>query len=85
MGLPLGREWLYADWFYDGFPGVAAGDYAMRGDRYKLLRYRGTEELYDLETDPYEYDNLLTGELSVEEEAAYRSLGQQIQELRSSE
>ena len=82
---PTGREWLYADWFAGGFPGVAAGDYAMRGDRYKLLRYRGTEELYDLETDPYEYDNLLTGELSVEEVAAYRSMGQQIQELRSSE
>ena len=40
-----------------------------RGDRYKLLRYRGTEELYDLERDPYEYDNLLTGELSVEEDS----------------
>ena len=57
----------------------------MRGDRYKLLRYRGTEELYDIERDPYEYDNLLTRELSVEEEAAYRSLREQIQELRSSE
>ena len=82
---PSGREWLYADWFYDGFAGVADGDYAMRGDRYKLLRYRGTEELYDIERDPYEYDNLLTRELSVEEEAAYRSLREQIQELRSSE
>ena len=57
----------------------------MRGDRYKLLRYRGTEEFYDLESDPYEYENLLTGELSVEEEAAYRTLREQIQELRSSE
>ena len=28
----------------------------MRGDRYKLLRYRGTEELYDLERYPYEYN-----------------------------
>ena len=82
---PTGREWLYADYFAGGLVGVADGDYAMRGDRYKLLRYHGTEELYDLERDPYEYDNLLSRELSVEEEAAYRSLGEQIQELRSSE
>ena len=78
---PTGREWLYADYFVGGLPGVADGDYAMRGDRYKLLRYRGSEELYDLERDPYEHDNLLTGELSVEEEAAYRALREQIQEL----
>lgn len=82
---PTGREWIYADYFDGGFPGVADGEYAMRGDRYKLLRYRGTEEFYDLESDPYEYENLLTGELSVEEEAAYRTLREQIQELRSSE
>ena len=82
---PTGREWLYADYFVGGLPGVADGDYAIRGDRYKLLRYRGTEEFYDLEIDPYEHENLLTGTLSVEEEAAYRSLGEQLQELRGSE
>ena len=82
---PTGREWLYADYFIGGFAGVADGDYAMRDDRYKLLRHRGSEELYDLESDPYEHDNLLTRDLSVEEDAAYRSLGEQIRELRSSE
>jgi len=82
---PTGREWLYADKFTGGFAGVADGDYAMRGDRYKLLRHRGSVELYNLEGDPYEHDNLLTRELSVEEDAAYRSLGEQIRELRSSE
>jgi hypothetical protein len=82
---PTGREWLYADYFAGGVPGAADGDYAMRGDRYKLLRHRGTVEFYDLERDPYEHDNLLSRELSVEEDAAYRSLGEQIRELRSSE
>ena len=57
----------------------------MRGDRYKLLRHRGTEEFYDLQRDPYEHDNLLTRDLSVEENAAFLVLGERIQELRSSE
>ena len=82
---PTGREWLYADYFIGGFAGVADGDYAMRDDRYKLLRHHGAVEFYDLERDPYEHDNLLTGDLSAEEDAAYRSLGQRIQELRSSD
>lgn len=82
---PTGREWLYADRFIGGIPGVADGDYAMRGDRYKLLRHRGTEEFYDLQRDPYEHDNLLTRDLSVEENAAFLVLGERIQELRSSE
>lgn len=82
---PTRREWLYADYFTGGFAGVADGDYAMRDDRYKLLRHHGSVELYDLESDPYEHDDLLTRERSREEEAAYRSLSRQLQELRSSE
>lgn len=35
---------------------------ALRTDRYKYIRYEeldGMDELYDLETDPFELDNLL--------------------------
>jgi arylsulfatase A-like enzyme len=34
---------------------------AVRTERYKYIRYKelpGMEELYDLETDPFEMDNL---------------------------
>ena len=57
---PTGREWLYADYFAGGLPGVADGDYAMRDERYKLLRFRGAEELSDHEEDPGEWANLAT-------------------------
>ena len=81
---PSGRDWLYADRFNGGLPGVESGDYAMRNQRYKLVRFRGEEELYDLREDPYEYVNLLAGELSREEQAAYHSLREQILTLRTS-
>ena len=81
---PSGRDWLYADRFNGGLPGVQSGDYAMRNQRYKLVRFRGEEELYDLREDPYEYVNLLAGELSREEQAAYHSLREQILTLRTS-
>ena len=82
---PSRRGWLYADRFNDGLAGVASGDYAMRDRRYKLVRFRGEEEFYDLREDPYEYVNLMAGELSREEQAAYHSLNEQILTLRDSE
>ena len=38
------------------------GYHAVRTDRYKLIRYKeltGMDELYDLEKDPHELENLL--------------------------
>ena len=81
---PSRRDWLYADRFNDGLAGAESGDYAMRNQRYKLVRFRGEEELYDLREDPYEYVNLLAGALSPEEQAAYHSLSEQILTLRTS-
>jgi arylsulfatase A-like enzyme len=77
------REWLYADYFDDNFDGVETANYAMRNQRYKLLRTDGIEELYDLAEDPYEHDNLLAGDLTASEQAEYRGLQQQLQELRT--
>jgi arylsulfatase A-like enzyme len=81
---PSAREWLYADEFFGGFGGVEGADYAMRNHRYKLLRFEGVEEFYDLEEDPYEYDNLLDRELTVNERAEYEALRAEIHRLRSS-
>ena len=79
------REWAYVDEFFGGFAGVETADYAMRNERYKLLRFNGVEEFYDLEADPYEHDDLLAGELSSEEREEYLALREEIARLRSSE
>jgi len=80
---PSQRAWLYADEFFGGYSGLESPfyDYAMRNQRYKLLRFNGEEEFYDLQEDPYEYSNLLAGELSAIEESHYISLKKEIREL----
>ena len=80
---PSLRDWIYADAFQGSYSGVAAANYAMRNDRYKLLRHEGVEELYDLMADPYEHNNLLDGSLSAEESQQHRLLKAQIEALRA--
>ncbi|MFL2553360.1 MAG: sulfatase-like hydrolase/transferase [Candidatus Rariloculaceae bacterium] len=80
---PSPRDWLYADMFLGGFAGVESADYAMRNERYKLLRFDGEEEFYDLQNDPYEYENLLSGDLTTAERIEYETLRDQITELRA--
>ena len=82
---PSPRDWLYADMFLGGFAGVESADYAMRNERYKLLRFDGEEEFYDLQNDPYEHENLLSGDLTTAERIEYETLRDQITELRASE
>ena len=83
---PSQRAWLYADEFFGGYSGLESPfyDYAMRNQRYKLLRFNGEEEFYDLQEDPYEYNNLLAGGLSTVEESHYVSLKKEIRELHGS-
>jgi arylsulfatase A-like enzyme len=47
------REWVYCEDNYE---------IMMRGERYKMVYYIGQEEgeLYDLEVDPHEFENLWT-------------------------
>ena len=78
------RDWVYADEFFGGFEGVETADYAMRDEQYKLMRFDGVEEFYDLKADPYEHHDLLEGELSVEQRAAYAALKAEVETLRSS-
>ena len=80
---PSPRDWLYVDVFLGGFAGVEAADYAMRNERYKLLRFDGEEEFYDLQNDPYEYENLLSGDLTTAERIEHETLRDQITELRA--
>ena len=78
------REWVYADAFFTE-QGVRSGDYTMRDNRYKLLVIQGVEQFYDLLADPWELNDLLTGELSSQEQAALDSLRAQIDALHESE
>lgn len=81
--LPALRDWVYADVFSGSFAGIQDANYTMRNDRYKLLRHQGVEEFYDLVEDPYEHANLLEGPLSARQQAQYRILRDQIDELRA--
>ncbi|MEE8249623.1 MAG: sulfatase-like hydrolase/transferase [Gammaproteobacteria bacterium] len=82
---PSRRDWVYADVFSGSFLGVANANYAMRNDRYKLLRHEGREEFYDLNQDPFEHDDLLEGTMSAGQQAQYESLRDRIQALRESD
>ena len=54
------RTRLYTEQFDQS--AATVGGRVLRDDRYKLIRNRtGTEEFYDLQTDPYESTNLFAG------------------------
>jgi arylsulfatase A-like enzyme len=61
---PVWREAVLIEYYSDTvFPRIRNMGYrAVRTDRYKYIRYlelTGMDELYDLEADPYELDNLM--------------------------
>lgn len=69
-----GRPWVYSELRIHDDLG-----WAVRGERYKLMRPPGqeTRELYDLDTDPFETRNLLAegaGELTEEQKKAMAAL-----------
>jgi arylsulfatase A-like enzyme len=54
-------DFLYEYYWEYNYP-YTPSTFAVRSDRYKLIQYHGvwdTEELYDLENDPYEMTNLI--------------------------
>ena len=57
--------------------------YTVRNDRYKLFQLdNGQQRLYDLLTDPYEGNNLLSGTLTSEQETALQELVDKADEIR---
>jgi len=64
---PSWRRSILIEYYNDTvFPRILTMGYkAVRTDRYKYIRYtdlRGMDELYDLETDPFEMENLVDTE-----------------------
>lgn len=74
------RDYLYSE-AIDGMQGT--NQWAARNMTYKLIENSdGNQELYNLIDDPYEVDDLLSGALSVNEEAAKVSLEAEISRIR---
>ncbi|KAA5546008.1 sulfatase [Roseiconus nitratireducens] len=54
-----------ADWPYLAVTTHGKDNHAVRSDRYRYIRYHdGSEELYDMVSDPQEWNNLVAGKLS---------------------
>ena len=79
------RDWVYVDEFFDGWDGIETADYAMRDERFKLMRFDMEEQFFDLLEDPYEHNNLLDGDLSVSQRSALIRLRARVRDLRGSE
>ena len=48
-----------AEWDRPALMTMGRGNHAVRSERYRYIRYSdGSEELYDHEKDPWEWDNL---------------------------
>jgi hypothetical protein len=58
---------------------------AIRNASHKLVDIEGVEELYNLQSDPYEYDNLLAKQLSPADQQNYDDLKSRLTTLLASE
>ncbi len=59
-----------AEWPHYAITTHGEGNHAARSERYRYIRYHtGSEELYDLQSDPNEWTNLAAGDLSPELQA----------------
>jgi arylsulfatase A-like enzyme len=77
------RTFAYADVFDGNFAGVADADFAIRNDRYKLIRRNSEFEFYDLQEDSLESNNLLDDALDKDQQSQHDELLAQVTELRS--
>ncbi len=77
------RTFAYADVFAGNFAGVADADFAIRNDRFKLIRRNGEFEFYDLQEDPFEASDLFAGELNQVQQSQHDALLVQVTELRA--
>ena len=79
------REFAFSDAFGPTRSGIVNRQ-AIRNEQYKIVidLQNDTEEFYDLGSDPYEHEDLLTGTLDDEAQTNYESLTMQLAELLAS-
>ena len=81
---PSVRTFLYADQFFTS-EGIENGGFAYREGRWKLVRNQAVEELYDLESDPYEASDLLADGASSSEQEILDTFYARVRALHESE
>jgi N-acetylglucosamine-6-sulfatase len=70
------RDKVFYEYYWESAFPQTPTTFAVRGDRYKYIYYNGvwdTNELFDLQNDPYEMNNLI-------KDTAYRKTGLQLKE-----
>jgi arylsulfatase A-like enzyme len=79
------RKWVYSDHFAPNGPGpYTSFECMMRDERWKLIqRNGGPDEFYDIGSELFEGENLLTSQLGSEQMAAYAHLLGEMDELHS--
>ncbi len=70
-----------AEWPYHALTTHGKQNHTVRSDRYRYIRYHdGSEELYDLETDPHEWTNLVAGGISEQHASIISDLAKSLPE-----
>ena len=76
----LDREFIYTEYIPSD---VQSGRFAIRDDRFKLIQQVNGFRFYDLQTDPFESDNLLTNhDLTTFEQSRLDALHAELDRLR---
>lgn len=78
----IGRTYNYTELSSNG-KDITVDGFTIRSSKYKLIEYLGNiQELYDLENDPYELNNLLLGTLTAEQENVKIDLEEEANQIR---
>lgn len=76
------RDYIFADAFYST-RGIDEGAFAIRNSTHKLIRWHDHQELYDLVSDPYENNDLLTDGITGDEAIILDELETLVDNLRN--
>lgn len=79
----LSQSTALRNYQYSEMDNGANNAWTIRNNRYKLIvNASGSEEMYDLEMDPYEQNNLVSGSFTVEESTANLELKNELAIIR---